>query len=550
MTSLAGADPVSFREAIARPDGQQWEQAARDEYKSIQDAGTWTLTGLPPGRRTIGCKWVFKLKRKADGTIDRYKARLVAKGYAQTEGVDYQETFAPVAKFSAIRALLAMAAHFDLELHQMDVRTAFLNGDLDHDIYMTQPEGFTVPGQEHLVCKLQKSLYGLKQAGRSWYQKIDQALQELGFRALKSDPCVYIMRKGSVIVLIALYVDDLLILSNNVSELTHFKTDLALRFSMTDLGEAQYVLGIQIQRNRAAHTLTISQAEYVRNVLERFGMASSKVVRTPLEISSTLTKADCPAAGAPADAAFIRQYQSAVGAIMYAMLGTRPDIAFAVTALSQFNSNPGPSHWLAVKHVLRYLRGTTDYQLTYGAWGGPVTPAVHARPLNLHGFCDSDWASNPDDRRSVTGYVFMLGRGAVSWQAQKQTTVALSSVEAEYMASALATKEAIWWRTFLNELELPANAATTIYSDSQGSIALSKNPEHHGRSKHIDIRHHFVREQVAAGTVKLEYVPTEAMLADVLTKPLSGDKHTKLLKHMGLRSASSAVGVLKTADFD
>jgi hypothetical protein len=416
----------------------------------------------------------------------------------------------------------------------MDVKTAFLNGDLDRDIYMKQPEGFVVPGQEHLVCKLHKSLYGLKQAGRAWYEKIHQALVELGFQAFQSDTCIYQLRKGSLAILIALYVDDLLLLSNSLKGLTTLKRDLSRLFAMKDLGEAHYVLGIQIDRDRTARTLSISQREYVQKVLHRFGMMDSKAASTPLDASAKLTKADCPAASIAPNMAFIQQYQSAVGAIMYAMLGTRPDIAFAVASLSQFSSNPGQPHWMAVKHVLRYLHGTIDYKLTYG-----TTRRANPCPQlpDFHGFCDSDWGADRDDRRSVTGYVFMLGGGAVSWQAKKQHTVALSSVEAEYMASTQATKEALWWRTFLSELGMPAGTTTVIHSDSQGSIALSKNPEHHARSKHIDIRHHFVREQIMAGTISLQYVPTEDMTADVLTKPLGRDRHSKLIRSMGVHSA-------------
>jgi hypothetical protein len=516
---------------MRRDDRQQWEQAAQEEIESIHDAGTWTLAPLPPGRQAIGCKWVFKLKHKADGSIDRYKARLVAKGFSQREGIDYDETFAPVAKFPAIRALLSLVAHYNLELHQMDVRTAFLNGDLDRDIYMRQPEGFVARGSEHLYCKLRKCLYGLKQASRAWYEKIHQALTNMGFKALSADTCVYLRSQGSILTVIALYVDDLLIASNSLEGLNALKQALSHRFSMKDLGEAHYVLGIQIDRDRAARTLSISQREYVHKVLERFGMSDCKSVVTPLESNVKLTKADCPAPTAVKDTAFIRLYQSAVGAVMYAMMGTRPDIAFAVASLSQFSSNPGQSHWLSLKHVLRYLKGTMDYKLTYGG------TTDKSQSLHFHGFCDSDWGSNVDDRRSVTGYVFMLGGGAVSWQSKKQPTVALSSVEAEYMAATQATREAMWWRKLLHELGIQSSPTIIIIrSDSQGSIALSKNPEHHARSKHIDIRHHFVREQVAAGVVALQYVPTQEMLADVLTKPLSRDQHVKLVHEMGVHS--------------
>jgi Reverse transcriptase (RNA-dependent DNA polymerase) len=524
---MVSLEPSTFSEAMRGDDRQQWEQAAQEEIKSIHSAGTWTLAPLPPGRQAIGCKWVFKLKHKADGSIDRYKARLVAKGFSQKEGIDYEETFAPVAKFPAIRAILSLVAHYDLELHQMDVTTAFLNGDLDRDIYMRQPEGFVARGSEHLFCKLRKCLYGLKQASRAWYEKIHLALTHMGFKSLSADTCVYLRSQGSAFAIIALYVDDLLIASNSLEGMNALKHDLSRRFAMKDLGEAHWVLGIQIDRDRTARSLSISQREYVLKVLERFGMSECKSVVTPLESSVKLSKTDCPASTAVTDTAFMRLYQSAVGAVMYAMMGTRPDIAFAVASLSQFSSNPGQSHWLSLKHVLRYLKGTVDYKLTYGG---------NNRSLHFHGFCDSDWGSDVDDRRSVTGYVFMLGGGAVSWQSKKQPTVALSSVEAEYMAATQATREAMWWRKLLHELGIQSYPTTTIYSDSQGSIALSKNPEHHGRSKHIDIRHHFVREQVVAGVVALQYVPTEEMMADVMTKPLSRDKHVKLIHRMGVHS--------------
>jgi Reverse transcriptase (RNA-dependent DNA polymerase)/gag-polypeptide of LTR copia-type/Integrase core domain/GAG-pre-integrase domain len=524
-------EPLSFAEAMNRTDSKQWEEAAQSEYDSIQAAGTWTLVPLPPDRKAIGCKWVFKIKRLANGIIDRYKARLVAKGFAQKEGVDYIETFAPVAKFCSIRALLALAAYHDLEIHQMDVKTAFLNGDLDVDIYMRQPEGFVIKGKESLVCKLNKSLYGLKQASRAWYQKIDTVLHSLGFIPSQADHCIYHLYEKGLIMYIALYVDDLLLLSNSLKRLMNLKQELSRLFQMKDLGEAQFVLGIQIQRNRAAHTLSISQHAYVKSVVERFNMMESHAVSTPMDHTVKLSKADCPSTLDQIRDMSNIPYQSAVGAIMYAMLGTRPDIAFAITTLSQFSSNPGPKHWMAIKRLFRYLRGTLNYSLTYGRIGNNMTPS-------LVGYCDSDWGSNIDDRRSITGYVFLLSGGAVSWQAKKQPTVALSSVEAEYMASTQATKEAIWWRTFLKELKVNTSSAILIFSDSQGSIALGKNPEYHARTKHIDIQHHFVREHVSNGTVVFQFITTDDMAADVLTKPLPREKHQRMIEMIGMYASS------------
>jgi hypothetical protein len=364
---------------------------------------------------------------------------------------------------------------------------------------------------------------------------MDQALLSIRFRRLQTDACVYVLRDGDAMMFVALYVDDLLLLSNSSAKLSMLKQDLAKKFEMKDMGEAHFILGIEIDRDRSTRTLCLSQKSYVKKVLERYGMNDSKPIATPLDTGVKLSKADCPTTAEQGAEMKNIPYQSAVGAIMYAMLGTRPDIAFAVTQLSQFSSNPGFPHWLALKRVLRYLNGTMDYKLVYGASKIPK-----GLPM-LTGYCDADWASNIDDRRSITGYVFMLCGGAVSWQTKKQPTVALSSVEAEYMAATQSTKEAMWFRAFLNELGIAniTSSPTTIFSDSQGGIALVKNPEYHSRTKHIDVQHHFVREQSALGAVVFKFVGTEDMVADVLTKSLAKSKHQQMIQLMGIRSTMS-----------
>jgi hypothetical protein len=536
LSADVGVDePINYSDAMKRSDAKQWEKAAQDEYNSIQAAGTWSLVALPAGRKAIGCKWIFKIKYKANGSIERHKGRLVAKGYSQKEGLDFNETFAPVAKFASIRSLLALAASYDLEIHQMDVKTAFLNGDLEEEIYMVQPEGFVVKGKEDLVCKLNKSLYGLKQASRAWYQKMDQAMLSAGFLRLQADTCVYVLRRDGLVIFVALYVDDLLLLSNSLSELISLKQELAKKFEMKDLGEAQFILGIQIERDRSAHTLSQSQQSYIKKIVERYSMSNSKAVSTPLDLGTRLSKSD--SASTPEEVAEMKNvpYQSAVGAIMYAMLGTRPDIAFAVTTLSQFNNNPGMPHWVGVKRVLRYLNASMNNKLVYGGSNGSIMAP------KLIGYCDADWASNIDDRRSVTGYVFMLAGGAVSWKTKKQPTVALSSVEAEYMAATQATKEATWFRAFFSQLGVSriVTGPSVIFSDSQGSIALGKNPEYHQRTKHIDVQHHFVREHVNMGTVEFKFISTDLMVADILTKPLGKTKHQQMVESMGIKSTMS-----------
>jgi hypothetical protein len=520
-------EPRTLAEAMVRPDSKQWEQAIQSEYNSIISNGTWTLVKLPAGRKAIGCKWVFKVKYTATGAIEKYKARLVAKGYSQTQGIDYDETFAPVAKFNSIRVLLAIAAQEDFEIHQMDVMTAFLNADLEEDVYMAQPEGFVEKGNEELVCKLHKSLYGLKQASRSWYHKIDGELVGLGFTRSQADHSVYSLQKDNVKIIIALYVDDLILMANDLAKLLQIKEELGKRFDMKDLGEIHYCLGIQVIRDRKKRTIQLGQAKYIENVLKRFRMEDCKPIGTPLDTNSKLTKAMAPKSDAEIEEMQSIPYQSAVGSLMYAMLGTRPDIAYVVGALSQYCSNPGPAHWNAIKRVFRYLKGTINYTLRYEG----------NNKDRLVGFCDADWAGNVDDRRSTTGCAFIIAGGAVSWNSKKQATVALSSTEAEYMAATQATKEAIWLRKILTDLGYTQDQPTVIYGDNQSCIALTKNPTYHARTKHIDIQHHFVREKVEDGTIKLVFCGTEDMAADVLTKGLSRDKHGRFSNMIGLADA-------------
>jgi hypothetical protein len=534
-TASVSDDPATYSAAVASPQQQQWRAAMDSEMKSLDKAGTYTLVPLPPGRSAIGCKWVFKTKRGADGSVTKHKARLVAKGFLQRYGVDYEETYAPVARYSSIRALLALTAHHDWELHQMDVKSAYLNGDLEEDIYMTQPEGYQAPGREQLVCKLSKSLYGLKQAGRTWHTKIDVALKRKGFASLDADECVYLKRHGAHTTVIALYVDDLLIACSSAAELSQLKLDLTAQFDTEDLGEAAFILGIDIRRDRAARTLSIGQSAYVASILERHGMSNCTAVSTPMQHDHKIALAK-PPEGYQASERDIRDYQAVIGAVMFAMICTRPDIAFAVNTLAQFASNPAPFHQQAVKRVLQYLRGTIDRRITYtGSTPAALSPA-------FVGYCDADWGGGAGFR-SVSGYAFLLAGGAISWQSKRQKTVALSTVEAEYMATTEAVKEAIWWRSFLADLGLDLARPTTVFSDSQGSIALAHNPEHHAQTKHIAIRYHFIREYVASKTIDLTFIGTTDMAADLFTKALDRVAYERGAQQLGLTACSSRGGV-------
>lgn len=335
-------------------------------------------------------------------------------------------------------------------------------------------------------------------------------------------------RQSNTITIIALYVDDLLIASNHLIDLTQFKKDLASEFKMEDLGEANFILGVKIMRNRTARTISINQSAYITALLDRHGMTTCKAISTPMEPSSTVHRLIKAPEGHRASLQETRNYQSIIGGIMFAMLCTRPDIAFAVTTLSQFASNPLPTHTQALHRVLKYLKGTVDQAITYTGIG-PISAAP-----TLIGYSDADWAQSYD-RRSVTGYTFILCGGAISWQSKKQRTVALSTVEAEYMAITHASKEAIWWRSVLNGLGYDVTAPTTLWSDSQGSISLAGNPEHHARTKHIDIQYHFIRQHLAEQTISLRFIGTEDMAADSLTKVLDRVRHEKGMRMLGMQ---------------
>lgn len=525
ITADIGNDNPTYKEAINSAQAPDWKRAMDSEIESLKEAGTFTACKLPLGFKAIGGKWVLKIKRGAKGEVIKYKGRFVAQGFLQRYGVDYVDTYAPVARIPSIRIIIALAAHYDWDLHHMDVKSAYLNGDLEEEIYMYPPDGYVTSDEDGpLVWRLNKSLYGLKQAGRTWNTKIDVALKRRGFTTLAADHCIYVKRDSNNAIMIALYVDDLLIASNHSTELIKFKSDLASEFKMEDLGEANFILGIKLIRDRANRTTSISQSAYITALLDRHGMNTCKGASTPMEPSSKLSKAP---EGYQASDLETRNYQCMIGGIMFAMLCTRPDISFAVTSLSQFSSNPLPIHTQALKRVLRYLKSTVNIGITYTGNDSKTSSP------NMIGYSDADWGQSYD-RRSVTGYTFLLCGGAISWQSKKQRTVALSTVEAEYMAITHATKEALWWRTVFNGFGYDTKHPTTLWSDSQGGISLAANPEHHTRTKHIDIQYHFIRQHLAEQTITLKFIGSEDMAADSLTKALDRGRHEKGMSMLGL----------------
>ena len=518
--------PLSFQQALRSKESALWLEAMKNEMDSMYENKVWTLTDIPEGIKPIGCKWIFKKKLNADGKVETYKARLVAKGFRQIQGVDYDETFSPVAMLKSIRIMLALAAFYDYEIWQMDVKTAFLNGDLEETVYMSQPEGFESSGSAGKACKLLKSIYGLKQASRSWNKCFDKVIKQFGFYQNTEEACIYRKEQGKAVTFLVLYVDDLLLIGNDIAMLQSVKAWLSKNFSMKDLGEAAYILGIRIYRDRSKRLLGLSQHLYIDTVLKRFSMENSKRGNVPTQSGIVLSKKDAPHTDEEKERMNRIPYASAIGSIMYAMLCTRPDVAYALGCVSRFQSNPGEKHWTAVKCILKYLRNTQDLFLIYGNGD-----------LLMKGYTDSSFQSDIDDSKSISGYVFTLNGGAVSWKSSKQETVADSTMEAEYIALNEAAKEAVWMRKFLAELGVIPNVENpmTLFCDNNAAMQIAKEPRAHKKSRHIRRKFHLIREFVANNEIMIERVDTKDNIADPFTKGLARSVLNKLIEGMGLR---------------
>jgi transposase InsO family protein len=518
-------DPLTVKEAFGGPDKEAWWEAMREEYKSLLENETWDLTDLPKGKRALDTKWVFKTKRTESGNLERRKARLVVRGCKQVEGIDYTETYSPVIRYTSIRYLLALATKYDLHIDQMDVTTAYLNGDLDEEIYVRPPAELAKECRGK-VWRLKKAMYGLKQSGKSWNTKLDQTLKSMGFIQSKADPCIYQRKEEKNAVIVAIYVDDMFVLSNDQELKNATKQMLRRNFRMKDLGEAKNFLGMRITRDRRQGKLRLDQETYIRDILKRFNMSDCKPVATPLDVNQKLTKEMEPKSKEEINEMRNIPYREAVGSLMYVCQGTRPDVAHAVSLVSRFNQNPGRAHWTAVKRIFRYLKGTANATLEFNKRGNQ----------SIEGYSDADWANDETDRHSVTGSVFKLLGGPVSWQSKKQKTVALSTTEAEYMALAATCQEALWLRALAKELDPQSvEEPTMILCDNKGSVDLANTAGFRQRTKHIDIRHHFIREHLADKEIIVHYIPTEKMLADALTKALSSPKLKYCSNNLGVQ---------------
>ncbi|KAG6619109.1 putative integrase [Phytophthora cinnamomi] len=451
------AEPKTFQEAVNGPDQVQWRKAIRAELKSMRLRGVFRAAKLPNNQRAVGTKWVFKIKRNADGSIEKFKARLVAKGFVQKYGIDYTETFSPV---------------------------------------VNVPEGVELDDGFDCV-ELLKAIYGLKQASRVWNETFDEYVRSIGFRVSSYDPCLYIKVVDGECVLLLVYVDDVLVTGSSAEMIAEVKRQLKSRFEMTDSGKCSFILGIEVVDN-ADGSVTLSQARYINDILERFGMQDCKPAASPVDISMKLVSSD---AMTKLDAPF----REAVGALMHLMTSTRPDIAFAVGYVSRFMENPQVEHWIAVKRIFRYLQGTKSHGLRFSP----------GKDIDFQGYSDADWAGDLSDRKSTSGYLFQVAGGPISWGSKKQSSVSLSTSEAEYIALSLAIQEGKWVHKLLCEILVAAGGVTPelkIFEDNQSCIKMTKNPVNHGRAKHIDIKYHHIRDEVKRGEVIVEYCETATML--------------------------------------
>ena len=417
------------------------------------------MVDLSPCRKTVGNKWVLNIKHKAYGTIDKYKARLVAKGYT-----DYEETFSHVVRFASIRLILAIVERMDLELYQIDIKTAFLNEELDEEIYIDQPLGFELKGQECKVCKLKRSIYGLKQALRQWNLKFHQAILEDCFTMMEEDHCMYIKRSNNYFIILSLYVDDILIAGNDKKLIDVSKRWLSSNFKMKDMGEANYLLGVKILKDRSKRLLGLSQETCIKKMLKHHHMPDCKLMDTPVERNLSLSLDMCPKTPEEKGKMSKILYSSAVGSLMYAMMCTHSNIRYAVGLVSRFQSNPGIKHWMTVKRIMRYLKGIENYVLCY-----------QGKDLQLIGYTDTDWGGDPNQHKSTSGCTFLLNDCAISWCSKKQSCIALSMMEVEYVACSSAIQEAIWLKIFLQDLEVIKTTfePMTLYCDSMATLAYA-----------------------------------------------------------------------------
>jgi len=518
VVSKQVVDPASYAEAMSGPQATEWRAACDDEMQAFQLYGTAQLVDKPADVRPLPSKWVFKAKRTADGSVERFKARLVVGGHRQRDGIDYEEVFAPVGKYDTLRAMLACAAHQDLELHSLDISNAFLNGVLDEPVYMHVPEGYG-NGDPSKCWKLLKALYGLKQAPREWFKVLSEAMRAAGFEQSPHDQALWVCTRGAERTHVLHWVDDLIIMSTTVSGVQRAKQHMLKTFKGRDLGEVTSYLNIVITRDRANRTLKISQPVHIQDLLTKFRMDGCTPRPTPLPASCDFSKTR--EGEEPCDKT---RYAECVGGLLYISGVSRPDITTAASILARHMSNPAERHWTLAKHVMAYLKGTPTLGVVYSGGGS----------MELQGYTDSEYGGDTDTRRCRGGYVFLLAGGAVAWQSKQQTVVATSTAEAEYIAGAGAARTATWLRRVCTELHGHPQPPVSLLCDNRATLHMAVNSADSSRTKHIDIPYHFLRESVARGVVKPTFVPTGDNVADMFTKPLDRVKFAKFTQGLGM----------------
>lgn len=509
------ASGLSLDEALKGPEREQWMSAVSEEIQCFEDNNAWELVDIPVSGTIVKCKWVLKKKLDSEDNI-RYRARLVAKGFMQKKGLDYEETFSPVVRYATLRLLFALAVKLNLDITHLDVTTAFLNGDLEECIFMQKPEGFPGSKNDGKVLKLKKAIYGLKQSSRAWYKKVDECLLGMGYKRSKIESCLYTKINDTCKTIVTLYVDDFLVFSNDTTETENLKKLLSSNFKLKDMGVIKQCLGMCVNVDKNNGVITLSQEKYVNQLLMKFNMSESKTADTPMEDKLHINKGEHCNSQIP--------FQQLIGSLMYLAVLTRPDIMYSVSFLSQFNNCYNSEHWMYAKRILKYLKKTKKFGLKYTRDGNS----------ELEGYVDADWGNNIVDRKSYTGLCFTLSGAAVAWSSRKQKSVALSSTEAEYMGITEACTEAIYLRNIL--FEITDNLySVKIFNDNQGALKLSANNVFHNRTKHIDVRYHFCRDCVNNKIVNLEYLETDRMPADLLTKSLGRVKHYMFIEMLGLK---------------
>ncbi|CAN6459492.1 unnamed protein product [Victoria cruziana] len=505
-------EPSSFSEAKNDPN---WVFAMNEEICALNDKHTWEIVDLPSGKKTIGCRWIFKIKTKSDGTLERYKARLVAKGYSQEYGIDYEETFAPVARMTSVRTLISVASISKWPIFQMDVKNAFLNGNLKEEVFMDAPPGLSIPNGK--VLRLKKALYGLKQAPKAWFDRFYSVMILHDFKSCYSDTAMFVKTTAIGNVILLLYVDDMIITGSDFCEILHVKKFLHENFQMTDLGKLTFFLGIEVSYSQRGYLL--SQMKFASDLVQKSGISDDKIVETPEMVGVKLKANEGEVLQNPTP------FRQLVGALSYLTI-TRPDITHAVHTISQFQQKPTSVHMGAAMRIVRYIKNSINKGLFLSS----------SSKLELIAYTDADWGGDPNNRRSTTGFCVFLGDSLISWRCKKQIKVSLSSTEAEYRAMATTSMEVIWLKSLLLDMGISLTGAIKLFGDNKSAIYIASNHTFHERTKHIEMNCHYVRDEVLKKNIELSYIPSEFQLGDFFTKGLAAPRFHFLLGKLSIVS--------------